>query len=90
VASRLSTNGIAVDVLVGSAVGDGIGVNVSIGGARVGGIAVLVGASVTGGAMVVVVGRGASTGAAEGGEQAVIRKVRMREVVIRFFMSIYL
>ena len=81
VASRLSIKGISVGVLVS---GGGAGVKVVVGGARVG-IGVSVGA-VVGDAAVVAAG----AGAAEGSEQAVSRKTRMREVVRAFFISIYL
>jgi hypothetical protein len=84
-ASRLSTTGMAVGILVG---GMGVGIKVSVGGAMVGGC-VSVGILV-GGAAVVAAGAGVSTGAAEGSVQAVSRKIRAREVARKFFIAVYL
>ena len=78
VASRFSTIGMDVRVLVGTVVGTlSVGVNVSVG-------------MTVGGATVEVAGAGPSTGAAEGSVQALSRKIKVREVVSKFFMSIYL
>ena len=75
---RFSTTGMAVDVLVSVAVGEGsVGVNVSVG-------------ITVGDTTVVAAGAGPSTGAADGSVQAVSRKIRVRKVVRNFFMSIYL
>jgi len=75
-------------MLVGIAVG-GIGVKVSVGGARVGWIAVSVKIAV-GGAVLATTETGTLTGAAEGSVQAVSRKISVREVERKFFIIIYL
>ena len=75
-----------VGVLVEVAV-SGIGVKVSVAGTRVGS-----GVSVEAGAAVVEAGAGASVlpaGAAEEAIHAVSMKIRMREVVIKFFILFY-
>ena len=89
VASRLSTTGMDVGVLVGVAVGTlSVGVNVSVRGARVG-TGVSVGMTMFG-ATVEVAGAETSTVAEEGSVQAVSRKVKVREVVRKFFISVYI
>jgi hypothetical protein len=92
VASRLSTKGTAVGVLVDSAVG-GMGVSVSVGAARVG--AGVSEERTAGGATVFVAAAGAGAfvmaeGALEGRVQAVDRKTRIRVAVRKFFISIFL
>ena len=73
-----------MDVLVDSAVGDGTGVDVSVGGAGVG-LAVSVGWTV-GGTTTVAAG---SVGAEEGRLQAVSRNIKIREVLRKFFIAVY-
>jgi hypothetical protein len=66
----------------------GVGVEVSVGGIRVG-IDVSVGGTVGGTAAVVAAGTGAagaSTGALDGSVQAVSRKIKMNEIARKFFI----
>jgi hypothetical protein len=63
-----------------------MGVSVSVGGARVG--AGVSEETIAGGATVFVAATGA--GAFEGSVQAVSRKIRARDIVIKFFIAIYL
>ena len=78
VASKLSTTGMDVVVLVGVD-GRSVGVNVSVGGASVA-VDVSVGITIASVA-VEVAGAGISTGAAEGSVQAVSRKIKPRKTV---------
>jgi hypothetical protein len=84
----LSTEGAAVDVWVGSLVGVSVGglnvgVKVSVGGTGVGeGVSV----KISVGGAITAVAAGKSTGAAEGSEQAVSRKIRPRDVTRIFFI----